>query len=115
LEKTARQVTQRMREVPGIVDVNLTYDSSKPEVAIFPNRDRAADLGINIEKLGQAVQTLVGGRPVSTYEEGGESFDVRVRLAEGDRNRSEAIAALPVRTRGDRLVEFRHVADVEEG
>jgi len=57
----------------------------------------------------------VGGRPVSTFEEGGESFDVRVRLAEGDRDRSEAIAALPVRTRGGRLVEFRQLANVEEG
>ena len=115
LEKTASQVTQRMREVPGIVDVSLTYDSSKPEVAILPDRDRAADLGINVEKLGLAVQTLVGGRPISTFEEGGESFDVRVRLAEGDRDRSEAIAALPVRTRDGHLVEFRQLADVVEG
>lgn len=115
LEKMALQVTQRMRETPGIVDVNLTYDSSKPEVAILPDRDRAADLGINVEKLGLAVQTLVGGRPVSTFEEGGESFDVRVRLAEGDRDRAEAIAALPVRTRSGRLVEFRQLADVVEG
>lgn len=115
LEKMAVQVAQRMREIPGIVDVNLTYDSSKPEVAILPDRDRAADLGIDIEKLGRAVQTLVGGRPVSTFEEGGESFDVRVRLAEGDRDRSESIAALPVRTQGGRLIEFRQLANVEEG
>ncbi len=115
LEETAIEITQRMREIPGIVDVNLTYDSSKPEVAILPDRERAADLGVNIELLGKAVQTLVGGRPVSTFEEGGKSYDVRVRLAEGDRNRSDAIAALPVRTGDGQLVEFRSLAEVVEG
>ena len=115
LEETAFEITRRMREIPGIVDVNLTYDSSKPEVAILPDRERAADLRINIELLGKAVQTLVGGRPVSTFEEGGKSYDVRVRLAEGDRNRSDAIAALPVRTGNGELVEFRSLAEVVEG
>ena len=65
--------------------------------------------------MGKAVQTLVGGRPVSTFEEGGKSYDVRVRLAEGDRNRSDAIAALPVRTGDGQLVEFRSLAEVVEG
>ena len=115
LETTARQVVQRLREVPGIVDINLTYDSSKPEVAVLPDRDRAADLGVNIEELGRTVQTLVGGRPISTFEEEGDSYDVRVRLAEGDRDRSDAIAALPVRARSGQLVEFRNLAAVEEG
>lgn len=115
LEETALEISRRMREIPGIVDVNLTYDSSKPEVAILPDRERAADLGVNIELLGKAVQTLVGGRPVSTFEEGGKSYDVRVRLAEGDRNRSDAIAALPVRTGDGELVEFRSLAEVVEG
>lgn len=115
LEEIALQVTDRLRQIPGIVDVNLTYDSNKPEVSIIPDRDRAADLGINIDKLGKTVQTLVGGRPASTFQDGGKSFDVRVRLSEADRNRAESIAALPVRTRDNRLVEFRNVADVEEG
>jgi HAE1 family hydrophobic/amphiphilic exporter-1 len=115
LEKTALEITRRMREIPGIVDINLTYDSSKPEVAIFPDRERAADLGVNIELLGKAVQTLVGGRRVSTFEEGGKSYDVRVRLAECDRNRSDAVAALPVRTGNGQLVEFRSLAEVVEG
>ncbi|HMP03536.1 MAG TPA: efflux RND transporter permease subunit, partial [Gemmatales bacterium] len=43
-----------------------------------------------------------------------KSYDVRVRLAEGDRDRADAIAALPVRTRTEQLVEFRQLAEVIE-
>ncbi|HMP59450.1 MAG TPA: efflux RND transporter permease subunit, partial [Gemmatales bacterium] len=114
LEELALKVVERLRAIPGIVDVNLTYDSSQPEVAIVPDRDRAADLGVNIQELGRAVQSLIGGRQVSTFVEGGKSYDVRVRLAEGDRDRADAIAALPVRTRTEQLVEFRQLAEVIE-
>ncbi|HMO13025.1 MAG TPA: efflux RND transporter permease subunit [Pirellulaceae bacterium] len=115
LEQTAVKVVEQLRTIPGIVDINLTYDSTKPEISVIPDRDRAADLGIDIEKIGRAVQTMVGGRPVSTFEDGSESFDVRVRLAEADRNRADAIGLLPVRTRDERIVEFRSVAEIIEG
>ncbi len=110
----AQIVEQRMRETPGIVDVNLTYDASKPEVMIRPDRARAADLGIDVEELGKAVRALIGGERVGTFEDAGKSFDIRVRLIEADRDRSEAINALPVRTALGDLVEFRSLADVEE-
>lgn len=114
LEKIGKQFTERLRQIPGIVDINLTYDSSKPEIAIVPDRDRAADLGISIEDLGKAVLALVGGRQISTYEEEGKMYDVRIRLAQTDRDRTEALAALPVRTRFNELVEFRSIAAAEE-
>ncbi len=115
LERIGQQMVERLRAIPGIVDVNLTYDSSKPEIEILPNRDRAADLGIDIESMGKTVQSLIGGRRISTFEDGGKSYDVRIRLAEIDRGRSEAVAALPVRARSGELVEFRSLAEVREG
>ena len=52
---------------------------------------------------GQAIRTLIGGEEVTTFEEGGETYDVRVRLAEVDRDRPEAILGLPVRTENGQL------------
>ncbi len=115
LDALSSKVIQKMREIPGIVDVNSTYNATKPEVSIIPNRDRIADLGVNVEKLGKAARALIGGRKISTFEEGGESFDVRVRLAVEGRNRPDAIMALPIRTQNGGTVEFRTVADVEVG
>lgn len=114
LEQIAIKFTDRLKEVPGIVDINLTYDSNKPEVAILPDRARAADLGVDIEDLGKAVQALIGGRQISSFEDGGKMYDVRIRLAEQDRDRSSAVAALPVRSRSNQLVDFHNLAEIQE-
>lgn len=115
LEATTEQVMRELRKVSGVVDVNSTYDASKPEVAITPDRARTADIGVDMEKLGKVVRALVGGQEISTFTEGGESFDVRMRLVASGRERIEALLALPVRTDRDGLVEFRSLVDVEEG
>ena len=101
-------------KVPGIVDVNSTYDSGKPEVNVLIDRDRAADLGVSIEDLGQAIRTLIGGEEVTKFEEAGETYDVRVRLAEIDRDRPESILGLPVRTKNGQYIELRNLIHVQE-
>ena len=115
LEETADQMIDRIQEVPGIVDVNTTYNPHKPEVSVNPKRDRIADLGVNVDKLGRAVRALIGGQEVTTFEEGGETFDVRVRLSESQRNRAAAIRSLPVRAGSGELVELHNLVEVEEG
>jgi HAE1 family hydrophobic/amphiphilic exporter-1 len=114
LESLSNQVIDQLSKIPGIVDVNSTYDPQKPEVAIDIDRERAADVGVSFEKLGKTVRTLIGGEEVTTFEEGGETYDVRVRLVEKDRDRSDAIYLLPVESRLG-LVELRSLVDVEEG
>lgn len=115
LEELSKKIMAGLRAVSGVVDVNSTYNASKPEVAILPDRERSADLGVDVEKLGQAARALIGGQEVTTYTEGGDSYDVRLRLMGSGRDRVEALLALPVRGADERLVEFRSVADVEVG
>ena len=104
----------RLGEIPGIVDVNTTFDSGKPQVDVIIDRDKAADLGISVEDLGSAIQALIGGRKATTYEEDGETYDVRVRLARTDRNRTADILEVPVRTRSDQLVELGNLVEIRD-
>ena len=114
LADVAGKLVDQLREVPGIVDVNTTYDANKPEVTVRPDRDRAKDLGVSLRDVGSAVGVLIGGRKATTFEQDGETYDVRVRLARSDRDRPEEILAVPVRNdRGD-LVELRSLVEVRE-
>jgi hydrophobic/amphiphilic exporter-1 (mainly G- bacteria), HAE1 family len=115
LEKIAERIMTEMRKVKGIVDVNSTYNASKPEVLIIPDRERVSDLGIDIEKLGRAVKSLIGGQEVSTFTENGQSYDVRLRLMHKERNRVAALLAIPVKGKDQRLVEFRSLVTIKEG
>jgi len=114
LVERSEEIIGRMKEVDGIVDINSTYDSGKPEANVIIDRQKASDLGISVQTLGNAVQTLIGGRKVGTFEEEGENYDVRVRLAQPDRNRPESLLDVPVRTKSGQLVELRSLVKVQQ-
>lgn len=113
LDDLSRQFITRLNHIEGIVDINTTYDPQKPEVSINIDRERAADMGVSMEKLGEAVRALVGGQKVSTFQQGGETYDIRLRLVEDDRSQPDAIYDLPVESR-EGAVELRNFAEVSE-
>ena len=115
LSKVADNVIDEIGNVPGIVDLNSSYDEGKPEVNVLPDRDKAADLGVSIEDIGRAVYTLVGGEKATKFEEDGETYDVRVRLVENDRDRADAVLDVPVRGRSGQLVDLRNLVRVRAG
>jgi HAE1 family hydrophobic/amphiphilic exporter-1 len=108
-------MVDQMSALPGLVDVNSTFDADKPEIEVNVHRDKAADLGVSVDELGQAIRALIGGQEVSTFEEDGETYDVRVRLVEGQRREQSDVLAVPVRTRSGKLVELRNLVDVRSG
>jgi len=114
LDVLSHEVMARMNKIDGIVDVNSTYNATKPEVAVTIDRKRASDLGIDIETIGKAVNALIGGKVATTYKEDGESYDVRIRLTEDGRDQASSIYSLPLRTRNEQLVELHDLVNVKE-
>jgi len=79
LEKYSKELTARVAKVPGAVDVTSSLVAGKPELALAIDRDRAADLGVKVQDLAATLRLFVGGGEVSTYEEAGETYSIRVR------------------------------------
>lgn len=111
----SRRVMAEMAKVPGIVDINSTYDAGKPETNVVIDREKASDLGIKVRDIGQAVHALIGGRRATVFEQGGETYDVRVRYAEQDRDRSGKVLQIPVRTTSGTLVDLDSLVHIEDG
>jgi hydrophobic/amphiphilic exporter-1 (mainly G- bacteria), HAE1 family len=76
----------RIREIPGVVDVDTNFEPTQPELRINIDRARAADLGVNIDTLANNLRTLVGGEEVSEFKDGDDQFKVLLRLDEPYRN-----------------------------
>lgn len=85
-----------IRKINGIRDVDSTLISGKPEIRALVDRSKAGELGVNIADLSSTLRLLVGGADVSTYDEGGEQYDIHLRAEEPYRNSSEALALLSV-------------------
>jgi len=96
LGRYAGDIIRKVKQVPAAADVDSDLVVGKPEVRVNVQRDKAADLGVQVADVANAVQLLVGGLKVSTYEEGGEDYDIRVRAALSDRSQVEKLGLLTV-------------------
>jgi HAE1 family hydrophobic/amphiphilic exporter-1 len=96
LERYANGVAERARQEPGVVDVDTSLNVGKPELSVYLDRMKAADLGVQISDAAEALRLLVGGDQVTTYNEGGEQYEVHVRALLDNRESAEAIGQLTV-------------------
>jgi HAE1 family hydrophobic/amphiphilic exporter-1 len=81
LKKYAAALKEKMYQIPGIVDIEVTLEQDIPEYRLTVDRERAVDVGITTAHIVRTVGTLVGGQAVTTYEdEDGDAVNVRVRL-----------------------------------
>ncbi len=97
-----------------VVDLDTDYRLGMPELQIAPDRARAADLGISIEDIATALNSLVGGVRVGKYSTGGRRVDVRMRLLADQRSRPEDLSRLYLRTREGALVPLSALVKYEE-
>src|SRR6185436_5825011 len=83
LEQANVTILNRIKkEVKGAVDVDSSMVVGKPELGVQVDRERAADLGVQVVDVAQALQYLVAGQKVSNYSEAGEYYDIRLRATE---------------------------------
>ncbi len=96
LSKYSDQLLERMKKIPGIADPDSTLRSGKPEVRLVIDRPMAADLGVSVMDIEQALNTLVAGQVASTFNAGEDQYDVRVRAQEQFRGGVEGLAKMTV-------------------
>ncbi len=113
LNAFALSLAEQLKQVPGLVDIDVSYKPGKPEAQIVVDRRKAADLGINAATVGSTVRLLVEGDKVATFKGVGPEADIRVQLREEDRRKLEQVLDLQVPTeRG--FVSLRQIAHLEQ-
>lgn len=118
VESYTRQIVSEFSRLPGIVDVDTSLETGKPEVRVYIDRDKAADLGVDIATVAEAANFLIGGEVDVTKfkdEAKGRRYDVRARLNTEHRARPEDIERLYVRAKDGRLVELSNIIRIQEG
>lgn len=91
---------QEAAEIPGIVDVDMTFRLDKPELLVSIDRERAAALGVEVREIADTLRVAVGGDDrVSRYRDQvvDDAYDVELRLVGIDRQSVPSISQLYVR------------------
>ncbi|MDP6559339.1 MAG: efflux RND transporter permease subunit, partial [Candidatus Binatia bacterium] len=107
-------IKSRMEEVEGIVGVRINRQGGQPEMALYIDREKAANLGVPVSILAQTLETSLGGTRASLFREGGDEFNILVRLAEKDRRNLNGLLDLIVPTASGKPVSLKNLVRLEE-
>jgi HAE1 family hydrophobic/amphiphilic exporter-1 len=115
LEEYSDKILQKMKTIPDAVDVDSTLISGKPEVQLTVDRDTAADLGVRVGDVSQALNTLIAGQEATQFNEGTDQYEVRVRAINPFRTSVEGLKRVIVPSSKIGWVTLDRVVKVSEG
>ncbi|MFN9471899.1 efflux RND transporter permease subunit [Acidovorax sp.] len=120
LERLTRTVTEKIRTIPGLVDLDTSAKPNKPVIALDIKRDAASDLGLSVAQMAASLRTLVAGTTVGNWRApDDQTYDVNVRLAPEARTAPQDLERLPFAMASaadgsSRVVRLNQVAAVRE-
>ncbi len=114
LAEKSHIIMDQMRDTGKVIDIDSDYQVGMPEVQVIPNRDKAADVGVSMETIGQTINSAIGGERVGKFKDKGRRFDIRVRLLAPQRTRPEDIERLLVRAGNGELVRLGDLVRIEQ-
>jgi hydrophobic/amphiphilic exporter-1 (mainly G- bacteria), HAE1 family len=112
-QKIAIEVENRIKQVEGITDTDISRAEGNPEQIILIDKQKAADLGLSVYSIGRAVQAAVSGSTASYYREHGKQYRIILRLKKEDRTDLEDILDLTVVNNKKQHIALRNVVRTE--
>jgi multidrug efflux pump len=114
LQELLDAVMVKAREYPGFANLDTDLKLNTPQINISVDREKAADIGIQIETLGRTLETLLGGRQVTRFKLNGEQYDVMVQVADVDRRNPEDLRRIYARAPDGRMVPLSNLIQIRE-
>lgn len=109
-----QQIGAEMKEVEGVVDVNVEQQISRPQLDIVPRREMLAKYGITIPEFSRYVQMAIGGDVVSQVFIGNRPYDLTVKVEDSRRDTKDRIEDLMIDSNVG-MIPLSYVADVKTG
>ncbi|WP_413574663.1 efflux RND transporter permease subunit [Bdellovibrio sp. HCB290] len=114
LNKYATKVVERIRKIPGLVDVDTNFRSGKPEFHVIFDRDRSEALGVSTVTAGAELRNRTEGNENTIFRENGIDYKVRVRFDEENRDLRSNFATTLVPNANFNMIPLPRIARGEE-
>ena len=117
LQQLGNDVIRRLQGIQGLEALQPSTEEASPQLIVALDRQRAADLGLNVAEVGQAVRTALDGAIPTRFADGTNEYDVRVRLPRDQFKSPEDLGAILLFSGTARAepIYLRDVADVRLG
>lgn len=98
LERIKTKVVKEISTVPGLINFDNSSRAGKPEITIFPYRDKIEEAGITVMDVAMTLRASMEGLVATTYREQGEEYDIKVKLYDDSYNTPEKVGNIPIYT-----------------
>ncbi|MCC5843144.1 MAG: efflux RND transporter permease subunit [Verrucomicrobia bacterium] len=115
LDQIANDFAERMRDIPGITDVQLSSDIGLPQQEVRIDRDKASALGFQPGDVARFLETTMAGTPAGDFQVDGNSFRILMRLKDAERLTPEDILDLTLTNPAGRQVALRNLVTLDSG
>ena len=114
LNAVTRQMLDAIAKNPGFIAPDVDLRLNKPELRIEVDRVKASELGVGVDVVARAVETMLGGRAVTRYKRDAEQYDVIVQTQDSGRNTPTDIDSIYVRGRNDAVIPLSALVKIRE-
>jgi len=110
-----QRVSEEIKDVPGITDVQTSLDAGVPQQEIRVDRSKIADLDLTVRHVTQLLETAVAGSKAGEYRTGGNSYRIWVQLKDAEKRSLDEILNLTLSTGSGEQVALRNVVTTKGG
>ena len=115
LEQIQNNLISELRKNKNLSRIESDYSKNKPEVKLIINKNKAKDLGVSTDQIGKTLETLYGGKTVTTYNKLGKEYPIIVQKYLSDRRSKESLAKIFVRSENNsKLISLANLVDFKE-
>ena len=115
LENISNQVINQLRRNTNLTRLESDYTRNKPEVKLIINKNKAKDLGISTISIGRTLDTLYGGKRVTTFNRMGKEYPIILQQYLADRRNKEDLSKIFVRSeKTGQLISIANLVELKE-
>ena len=114
LDKVTSQIRDRMAEVPGVLNVRVDDVIGEEEIHVKVDQVRAAQLGLDLNMIGDTIRTAIAGRDVTDVNLNNKEVDYFVRLTDSNRKSVEQLSRVKIMDARGELIPVTQVASFEK-
>jgi len=114
LNRLVTDFVGKIRENPGLTNIESNLDLNKPRMEIDMNREKIREAGLQVSDVGRTLETMFGSRQVTRIDRDGEQSDVLVQLDANDRSTPDSINLVNMRGSAGQLIPLSNLVTVKE-
>ncbi len=111
----SQKISDVMAKTAGVTDVKSTWENARPELQVVVDREKAASFGLTLGEIAAVLQTAIQGNVITKFSDNGTDYDIRLQLAEQNRNKISDVGNLTLMSKSGKQVYLNQVADVISG